>query len=103
MNESENKTQNPSPEIPEKVGTIELDKIFKMDEVSSNSIICYKIQDIGKWIIPVLTNFETKYGKMLKEKNISLLVMREKDSIETVTESQLNKMGWYKKGKIITL
>jgi hypothetical protein len=89
----------------EKIGSIELDKIFKLDEVPNNSIICYKIQDIGKWIIPVIENFSNKYGKLLKDKNLQLLVLREKDSLESVSEAQMEKMGWIRKNKskIITL
>ena len=80
---------------------------INMDEIKPNSVIVIKIEPIGmqqriaatQQIAAVLRPM----NKLIKDKNIAFIVMSTAESMEVLTEEDMNAGGWYKKEKSLII
>lgn len=80
-----------------------LDKIINIPSLKENDVVVFKVgQEMTEQMAFTLMSFAQRYSKDLRAKNITVLCLNSDQSIEVLPEEQLNKMGWYKKGLIIT-
>lgn len=85
---------------------LELSKIINLDEMKPNSLIAFKIkEDKLEGSIDVLRYVHDRYGKLLREKNCTIIVLEDGVNLEELDENSMNRAGWFKKEqkRIITL
>ena len=99
----ENKTEintipdsSESPEPP-----VALDKIVEIDKLTDNSVVIFRIKQMSSGLIAMLETFACRYGDKLRERNISIMVLQGSDTLETLDSTQMENLGWVKKGKVI--
>ena len=85
--------QEPSP--------ISLDKIINISSLKENDLVIFRVNDIVEELGPVIEAFATRYGEELKKKNITVVILNKNQELEVLSERDLNKMGLFRKGKII--
>jgi len=80
---------------------------INVDELKPNSVIVIKIATEGmqqrmaatQQIAMALRPIASK----IKEKNIVIIVMANEESMESLDEEQMNRMGWFKKEQSIII
>lgn len=80
-------------------------KIINLGALETNSIISFRVDQSNLDLIMSLPLLCEKYANIFKEKNIGVIILGPSESIETLNEKQMNKIGWFKKeeSRIITL
>jgi hypothetical protein len=74
-------------------------KILSLDTITPNSIVFFKVkQDNIKFLINLPTLVE-KYRPLIKEKNLSFVLLGPEEDIETLDPESLAKLGYEKKEK----
>lgn len=82
---------------------LRLEKVINIKSLKDNSVLVFRIDSLTPEIYQIIESLNYLYGSIMKEKNISYLILKNGSSLEELKEEKLNQMGWYKKGKIITL
>ncbi len=97
MNEPKNKNNNPPP--------LEVSFIINFDKLEKNSVICFRIKEMSEITLAAIYEIQKRYEKILRDKNITLMILGIDDKIEEISEQRMNSCDWHKKepSKIITL
>ncbi len=93
----------PESEKQEQESLISIEKILNVSSLKDNDVVFFKIKELTPGLASVIKAFSERYGKTLKERGISIMIISEDVKIEVLDEKEMNRVGWYKKGKIITL
>lgn len=110
MNTNEPQAVNPKPE--EKLSPeikLPTDKvtIINVDEIKSNSIVIIKVEAESPThkmaVAPMFQKLLSPYGPKLREKNVTIMLMTTKESLEVVSEAEMNRAGWEKKSKSLII
>jgi hypothetical protein len=78
---------------------MDIDKIIDADKLPRNGVIVVKTKEITTDLVNSLTEMGEKLKPAVAGKNISVFVLKEKDSIETKTPQDMERYGWYKRNK----
>jgi hypothetical protein len=80
-------------------------QIINLEALEKNSIIVFKLVPESVDILISLPFLVEKMKNVLTEKNIAILVVNPEDDISTLSEKEMNRVGWERKEKsrIITL
>lgn len=81
---------------------INLEKVIDIDSLTENSIIVLKFKEATPQVAITINAIAERYGKLVRAKNGSIIVISPEDSVENLSEERMNSLGWFKKGKIIT-
>lgn len=76
-------------------------EIIQLDEIPANSFIVLKVDVRGPMekyqAADITIGNLNKYNDIFTEKKITLLILTPKESIDILTEDEMNKAGWYRK------
>lgn len=89
----------------ENKASIEIASIINFGNLKENDVVVFRINKLTVGLLQALKTLDSRYGKDLKDKNVTIMCLGPGDSIETVDEKQMGLYGWEKKNKnrIITL
>lgn len=99
MNQPEQQTpEQPSPEV--KLPTDKV-TVLNVDDIKPNSILVINVDvesPVHKMAVaPVFSKLLAPYTRKLQEKKVTVMLMTLNESINTVTEEEMNRAGWHKK------
>lgn len=107
-NESQQEVNNnsaiPSPEV--KLPTDKV-TIINVDEIKPNTILVIKVDvenPMQKSLVaPVFGQLLKSHAEKLKAKNVTVILMTQKESMDLITEEEMNAGGWFKKEKSLII
>lgn len=105
---SEDLEQLPLPPLPPEI-KLPTDKVtvLNVDEMKPNSIVLIKVEaenPVHKMAVaPLFQKLLSPYGPKLREKNITIMLMTTKESLEIISEAEMNRAGWQKKEKSLII
>lgn len=76
---------------------ISVEKIIEVEKIQPNSVILFKLKEVNPTYIEMLKAFRDRYIEILKEKNVTCVILQSSDTIEVMPEPEMNKIGWFKK------
>lgn len=74
-------------------------KILSLDTITPNSIIFFKVEKDNVRFLMNLPRLVEKHRSLIKEKNLSFVILGPEESVETLDPDQLSSLGWEKKEK----
>jgi hypothetical protein len=81
--------------------------IINIDDIKPNSILLIKIDvetPIQKMAVaPAFSKLISPHGPKLREKNVTVMLMTSKETIEVVSEDEMNAAGWERKAKSLII
>ena len=91
--------------ISQKEPDLEFIKSLNIDEIEPNTILVLRINRFEDSVIHTIQTLSDNYGKLLQDKGCSFLIMSKDTDISTVSEKEMNRIGYFKREdkKIITL
>ena len=89
-------------------GILEWGKQLDLDNVKPNSVLMIKVNSeepsyAYKFQVGVVKHVLEPRFSALKEKKVTVLFLSDKDDISVLTESDMEKAGWYKKEKTLII
>lgn len=80
-------------------------KVLSLDTITPNSIVFFRVAKDNMRFLMNLPTLVERYRSLIKEKNLSFVILGPEEDIETLDPDQLSSLGWEKKEKsrIITL
>jgi hypothetical protein len=96
------------PEIPPEVN-LPADKIttLNIEDIKPNSILIITIDvqsPVQKMAVaPVFSKLLAPYAPQLREKGVTVMLMTANESIDLVSEADMNAAGWFKKEKSLII
>jgi len=113
MNENKIVVPDPSPvsEVTKPPGEVKLpaaNAVFiNIDDIKENSIVVINIDvkspEQKMAVAPTFGKLLAPYAMDLRKKHITVMLMALDESIELVSEEDMNKAGWFKKEKSIII
>ena len=91
-------------DVDEKI--VEIDNVIDFDNLAPNSVIVLKIGgDTGHKMRmhQAFVRFINSKGNLFKEKKFTVLFLEPDDSLEVLTEEDMDKAGWQKKEKSLII
>ena len=85
---------------------LQIDNVIDFDNLVPNSVIVLKIGgDTGHKMRmhQAFVRFINSKGDLFKEKKFTVLFLEPEDSLEVLTEEDMNKAGWQKKEKSLII
>ena len=80
---------------------------LNMDDIKANSILVINIDvenPIQKMAVaPVFSKLLAPYAAKLREKGVTVMLMTLNETINTITEEEMNAAGWEKKAKSLII
>ena len=85
--------------------SLELVSLINISDLKENDVLFFRINNISPAMLGAFQSLNDRYGKIFRDKNVSIIAVKENDKIEKLDEKQMNEMGWFKKNqkRIITL
>jgi len=85
--------------------SMELVSLISISDLKENSIIFFRINKFSEGLLGAFTVFNDRYGKIFKDKNITMMLLEDGAEVGTLNEKEMNLQGWFKKEekRIITL
>jgi hypothetical protein len=81
--------------------------VIDIDAITPNSILVIKVDvpsPVHKTaVIPVFHKLLAPHSFKLREKNVTVMLMTSAETIEVVSEKEMNDAGWEKKAKSLIL
>ena len=108
-------TSSPLPEDltqkSEKANTIELPAekitILNVDDLKQNSVLIVNVDvkspEHKMALAPVFAKLFTPFSQKLREKSVTVMLMSLKESIQMISEEDMNNAGWFKKEKSLII
>ncbi len=108
MTQPQEQQQNPPlpnevqlPASAEKILTINI------DDIKPNTILCITVKvanPIEKMqMAPMLSKLFSPFASKLREKGVTVMIMSQNESIDLITEEEMNAAGWEKKAKTLII
>lgn len=96
--------QTPEESIPQE-HTDQYLKVLSLDTITPNSIVFFRVAKDNVRFLINLPKIVEKHRSLIKEKNLSFVILGPEENIETLDPDQLSSLGWCKKepSRIITL
>lgn len=100
MNQPE---QQQTPNQPDPEVKLPTDKVtvLNVDDIKPNSILIINVDvesPVHKMAVaPVFSKLLAPYANTLREKKVTVMLMTLNESINTITEEEMNRAGWHKK------
>jgi hypothetical protein len=98
------------PEAPQKPNEITLptDKVsvINVEDLKPNSILIIKIDvplAAKQAVAPVFATLLKPHAPKLREKNVTVMLMLASESLDVVSEEEMNAAGWEKKAKSLII
>ena len=70
---------------------------INLNTLEPNSVLVFRIANENMGVIMSLPLLAKKYEEILKTKNIAILIVSPGESVETLDERSMARIGWYKK------
>ena len=104
MNNQSNKNDDATNKPTELNDGVELCKKIEVDTLKENTILALRVRN-GEALLNMVLFLNERYGKIFKEKNITILALGDGDKIEELDENEMKKFGWTRQAssRIITL
>ena len=72
-----------------------------LDDVPDNSFVVVRVDVAGPMekhqAADSFVGGLSKYGQLFQKKKLTMMILTPKESIEVLTEEEMNQAGWYKK------
>jgi len=78
----------------------ELSEILNIGDLKENDVVIFKAENLDD-SQKLLGSIFGRYRDELRKKNVSVMLIKNTDSIEVLNEEHMNAAGWHKKGLII--
>jgi len=95
-------------ELPDESNTVAIECPLNWDALNDNSVLVIKIDSsnpmrFAQFQHALVTSLLQPRKELLKQKKISVVFMGTKDDISVLQESEMNRLGWYKKEKSLII
>lgn len=81
--------------------------VINVNEIKDNSILIVKIDVPSPMhkmaVAPTFAKLLSPYGPKLREKNVTVMLMLATESIDIISEEEMNRAGWEKKEKSLII
>lgn len=97
------------PEAPPSEIQLPADKVstINIDEIKPNTILCINVavdNPVQKMAVaPIFSKLLAPYAPKLREKGVTVMLMSLNESINLISEAEMNAAGWEKKQKSIII